>query len=73
MVTTEETGLEVNAKKTKCTVMSREHHAGQDHNIKISNKSFERMEQLKYLETTLIDQSTIHEETESRLKEGIAC
>lgn len=73
MLTTEEIGLEVNAKKTKCTVMSQDHHAGEDHNIKKGNKSFERVEQLKYLETTLTDQSTIHEESESRLKAGNAC
>jgi hypothetical protein len=31
-------------------VMSRNQNAGQNHNIKIDNKSFERVEQLKFLE-----------------------
>jgi hypothetical protein len=44
VVTTKETGLEVNAKKTKCMVMSQDQHAGQDHNIQIGNKSIERVE-----------------------------
>jgi hypothetical protein len=38
-------GLEVNARKTKYMVMSRDQNAGQTHNIKIGNKSFERVEQ----------------------------
>ena len=34
-------------------VMSRDQHAGQNHNIKIGSKSFARVEQLKYLGVTL--------------------
>jgi hypothetical protein len=43
--------LEVNAEKTKYTsiVMSGEKHAGQNHGIKIGNKSFESVEHFKYL------------------------
>jgi hypothetical protein len=41
VVTSKEIGLEVNAEKTKCTVMSRDQHAGQNHDIKIGNKSFD--------------------------------
>jgi len=32
-----ENGLEVNADKTKCTVMSRDQNAGRSHSIKIDN------------------------------------
>jgi hypothetical protein len=48
VVASKEIGLEVNAEKTKYIVMSRNQNAGQNHNIKIDNKSFERVEQFKY-------------------------
>jgi hypothetical protein len=53
--------------------MSQEHNAGQNHNIKIGNKSLEMVEQFKYLGTTLTGQYSIHEEIKSRLKSGNAC
>jgi len=40
VVTSKETGLEVNADKTKYMVMSRDQNAGRIHNIKIDNSSF---------------------------------
>ena len=43
------------------------------HNIKVDNKSFERVEQFRYFGTTLTNQSSIHEEIKSRLKTGNAC
>jgi len=43
-VASKEIGLEVNADKTKFMVMSRDQNAGRRHNIKIDNKSFEKME-----------------------------
>jgi hypothetical protein len=48
-------------------------NAGQSHNIKIDNTSFERVEQFKYLVTTLTDRNPIQEEIKSRLKPGNAC
>jgi hypothetical protein len=65
--------LEVNVKTTKYTVMWRNHNAGQNHNIKIDSKSFERMEEFKYLGTTLTNRNSIHEEIKNRLKSGNAC
>jgi len=44
-----------NAEKIKyLVVMSRDENAGQNQNIKINNKSFERMEQFRYLGKTQI-------------------
>jgi len=73
IVAGKEIGLEVNADKTKCMVMSRDQNAGQSHNIKTDNISFERMEQFKYLGTTVTDQNCIQREIKSRLKSGNAC
>jgi hypothetical protein len=63
----------VNAEKTKYMVMSRDQNAGQNGNIQIGNKSFETVEQFKYLGTTLTLKNSIHEEIKSRLKSGNAC
>jgi hypothetical protein len=73
VVASKKTGLEVNAGKTKYMVISRDQNAGQNHNIKIGNKSFGRMEQFKYFGTTLTNQNSIHEEIKSRLNSGNAC
>ena len=73
LVATKETGLEVNADKTKYMVMSRYRNAGRGCSVKIDNSSFERVEEFKYLGTTLTDQNSIQEEIKSRLKLGNAC
>ena len=48
VITSKKIGLEVNAQKT--TFMSHEQNGGKNHNIKIGNKSFKRVEQFKYWE-----------------------
>jgi len=48
-----EIGLEVNADKTKYLVMSRDLNSGRIHHIKVDNSSFERVEEFRYLGTTL--------------------
>jgi hypothetical protein len=53
--------------------MSRDQNAGQNGNIQIGNKSFETVEQFKYLGTTLTNQNSIDEEMKIRLKSGNAC
>jgi hypothetical protein len=73
VVATKETGLEVNADKTKCMVMSRDRNAGWGHSVKIDNRSIERVEDFKYLGTTITDQNSIQEEINNRLKLGNAC
>jgi hypothetical protein len=60
-----EVGIEVNSEKTKYKLMSRHQNAGQSHNIKIANRSFENVTIFKYLAT---DPNLIHEEINSRLK-----
>jgi hypothetical protein len=54
-------------------IMSRDQNAGRSHNIKIHHSSFERVEQVEYLGTTLTNQNFIQEEIESRVKSGNAC
>ena len=66
VVASEESGLEVNADKTKYMVMSQNQNAGQSHNIKIDNSSFERVEQFKCLGTTLMSQNYVQEDFRSR-------
>jgi UDP-galactopyranose mutase len=54
-------------------VMSRDQDAGQNHGMKIDNSSIERVEEFKYLGTTLTNQNSIQKEIKSRLKSGNAC
>ena len=54
-------------------VMSPERTAGLSHTMKVDNSSTERVEEFKYLGTTLTNQNSIQEEIKSRLKLGNAC
>jgi len=73
VVASKETGLEVNADKTKYMIMSRDQNMGQSHNIKIDNISLVTLEELKYLKTTLTYQNSLQEVLKIRLKSGNAC
>ena len=53
MAATKEIGLEVNAHKTKYMTVSQDQKAGRIHRMKIDNNSIERVEEFKYLGTTL--------------------
>jgi len=68
-----EIGIEVNVGTTKYMVMSRYQNAGRSHSIKIDNSSFGKVEDFRYLGTTLTSQNSIQEEIKSRLKSGNAC
>ena len=48
-------------------VTSRDQHAGQNRHKKEGSKSFKRVEQFKYLGTTLTNLSFIHEDGKSRM------
>jgi hypothetical protein len=73
VVAAKEIGLEVNADKTKYMIMSRDQNTGRSHGMKIDNSSIERVEEFKYLGTTLTNQNSIQEEIKSGLKFGNAC
>jgi len=59
VVASKETGLEVNADKTKYMIMSRDQNAGYSHSMKTDNSSFERVEEFKYLGTTLTHRNSV--------------
>jgi hypothetical protein len=73
VVATKEIGLEVNADKTKYMIMSRDQNAGRSYRMKIDNSSIERVEEFKYLGTTLTNRNSIQEEIKSRLNLENAC
>ena len=60
-----ETGLEVNADKTKCIINSRDKNAGQIQSININSSSIKRFEESTYLGTILTNQNSIQEEIKS--------
>ena len=53
--------------------LKRDQNAGRSYSMKIDNSSIERVEEFKYLGTTLTNQNSIQEEIKSRLKLGNAC
>jgi hypothetical protein len=73
LIASKEIGLEVNAEKTKYVYGHVSRSECRNGNILINNKSFETVEQFKYLGTTLSNQISIHEEIKSRLKSRNAC
>jgi len=50
-----------------------EQNAGQNHNIKIGNESFESVVQLRYFETTPTNKNCTREEIQRRQNSGNAC
>ena len=48
-------------------VMSRDHNAGRSHSTKIDNSTFERMEELKYLGTTITNRNSFQEVMKGRM------
>jgi hypothetical protein len=54
-----EVGLEVTQRKLKYKFLSYHQNAGQNHDIKIGNRSFENGARFKYLGTTVTNQNLI--------------
>jgi hypothetical protein len=54
-------------------LLSHYQDAGQNPGIKIANKSFENVAQVRYLETTVTNQNSIQEEIKRTLNLGVAC
>ena len=48
--------------------MPRDQNAGRNHSVRINNSTFERVQEFKYLGTTLTHQNSIQEENKSSLK-----
>jgi len=57
----------------KYMVISRDQNAGRNRSVRIDYSTFERVEEFKYLGTTLTIQNSIPEEIKSRLRTGNAC
>jgi hypothetical protein len=66
-------GLEINAEKTKCIIMSRHPNSGQNQNIRIANESFVNVAKFTCLGMTLTNQNGIYDEIKSRLNSRNAC
>jgi hypothetical protein len=68
-----EVGLEVKAEKTKYMLLSRHQNAGQNYDVKVVNKSFEKVAQFKYLGRSVTNQNSIQEEIKWRLNSINVC
>jgi hypothetical protein len=67
----EEVGLEVRQRKVSTyMLLSRHQNAGQKHDMKIANRSFENVAQFRYLGTTATNENLIHEEIKGKLNSG---
>jgi hypothetical protein len=62
----------VNMEKTTCSCLITE-TTGQNHYIKVANKSFENVAEFKYLGTMSTNEKCIHEEIKRRLNMGNSC
>jgi hypothetical protein len=65
--------LKINVEKTKNLLLSRHQNSGQIRDIKIANRSFEKVSQLKYLGKIVTNQNLIQEEIKRKLNSGNAC
>jgi hypothetical protein len=54
-------------------LLSRHQNAGQSHDMKLANKSFENVAQFRYLETRVTNQNLIQKEIKKRMNSDNAC
>jgi hypothetical protein len=54
-------------------LLSRHQNTGQNHDVRITNRSFENVVQFKYLGTTVTNENLIQKEINRRLDSGNAC
>jgi hypothetical protein len=73
LVASNENGLEVIADKNEYMFKIRDQNARRNHSIKNDNSSFAKVEEFKYLPTTVTNQNSIPEEIKSRVKSGSTC
>jgi hypothetical protein len=73
VVVSKQSGLEINADKTKYMIMPQDQNAGRSHSIKTDNSSSAKVKEFKYLETPLTNKNYIQEEIKGRLKSRNAC
>jgi hypothetical protein len=65
-----EVGVEVNAKKTNCMLLSCQQNAGQNLYMKTANRSSEYVAQFRYLRMVVRNQNLIQEKIKRRLNSG---
>jgi hypothetical protein len=65
--------LEVNIEKTKYILVSCDQNEDHNRDIKIGNRSFENVSQVKYLRMTVTNRNLIQEEIKRRWNSGNAC
>jgi hypothetical protein len=68
-----EVSLEVNTQKSKYGLLSHHQKAGQNHAIKLANRRFENVAQIRYLGKRITDRNLIQEEIKRRLNSGNSC
>jgi hypothetical protein len=73
--TSDEVGLAawVNEGQTKYMLLSRHQNAGQNHDRKTANRSFENVAEFKCLGTTVTNQNLIQKEIKRTMNSGNAC
>jgi hypothetical protein len=68
-----EVGLEISVEKTKYMLLSYHQNAGQNHDVRESNRSFENLTQFRCSGITVTNQNLIQEKVKRRLNSGNAC